>query len=212
MHLYLLATVAAAASPYCTEGTLGHVRSTEAVPRSTEVIASVCCHASCQQCGGVDCWAQPGGLACCAAHTYSVGAPTCALPSDTGCILPDPSVASLPNALREATCLDHWSLQHPGEREDWKGKSCKYKVEWGQCSQFYANCQCSCGYCNPSKPSCDPHAHSPPPPHPHHTTVQHHLPPPPAAAAPDWEALFSAPSTSAPPPPKPTRAPTVSAV
>lgn len=231
MHLLLFVAipVAGSSTPYCTTGTLGHVQAAETSPSSSRVVASVCCPASCAQCGGVDCWSQPSGLACCAAHVFALGAPTCTLPSDTGCILPTPSVTMLPDALREPSCLDTWSAAFPGEREDWKGRSCGYKVHWGQCSTFYASCQCSCGYCHPSKASCDPNARllPPPPPmklqhgkdtrapHPPTPSLLAAAPPPPPPAPllfapPNWELLFSTPSSSAvdlKEPDKPLRSP-----
>ena len=76
MHLLLFVAipVAGSSTPYCTTGTLGHVQAAETSPSSSRVVASVCCPASCAQCGGVDCWSQPSGLACCAAHVFALGA------------------------------------------------------------------------------------------------------------------------------------------
>jgi hypothetical protein len=145
----------------CARGTIGHVHST-ATLASAKVMATVCCPASCERCGGVDCWTQRGGLACCAAHVHELKAPPCHLPSDVGCVLPAPTLPVLPSSNREPMCMDVWSAAFPGERDDWKGRSCSYKVHWGQCDKFYASCQCSCGYCLPTRHSCDPHAPAPP--------------------------------------------------
>ena len=152
---YLRSASADETPPLCTSGTIGHVH-TAAAPSSDGIITSVCCPATCERCGGVDCWAQPGGLACCAAHVHALGAPPCARPSDTGCVLPKPTIAELPKSLREPSCLDVWTAVFPGEKEDWKGRSCSFKVQWGQCSKFYSSCQCSCGYCLPTHTSCSP--------------------------------------------------------
>ena len=153
----MAAVIAAASSSaqLCASGKIGHVHNVKTLA-SPAVDATVCCPASCERCGGVDCWAQHGGLACCAAHVYSIGAPPCVTPSDTGCVLPEKLAASMPPETREDACIDVWTAAFPSEREDWQGRSCAFKVRWDQCDQFYASCQCSCGYCLPSRSSCDP--------------------------------------------------------
>jgi len=65
-------------------------------------------------------------------------------------VLPTPVASELSGELREESCLDVWTAVFPGEREDWKGRSCIFKVRWGQCNKFYPSCQCSCGYCLPT--------------------------------------------------------------
>ena len=54
---------------------------------SDDVVASVCCPATCGRCGGVDCWTQPGGEDCCARHVYDRKVP-CLNEGDVGCVLP----------------------------------------------------------------------------------------------------------------------------
>jgi hypothetical protein len=44
-------------------------------------------------------------------------------------------------------CIDQWSLDHPHEINLWKGRSCRYKRLWGQCSQFISVCNRTCGGC-----------------------------------------------------------------
>jgi len=161
LGIVLLALIAHRPSaPLCATGTLGHVHSSE----SSVVIASVCCPAACDTCGGVSCWTQSGGLACCAAHVHGLGAPVCVLPDDIGCVLPAPAVPSLPAATREAGCEDA-PLARPAPtdttadrtvEDEWRHRSCAFKVQWDQCTRFYADCPCSCGYCAPMRGSCAP--------------------------------------------------------
>jgi len=46
------------------------------------------------------------------------------------------------------TCVDNWTIAFPTERHDWKGRSCRFKVEWKQCAHFGSQCRCSCGLCD----------------------------------------------------------------
>ena len=163
-QLDMLSLLAQSSAQLCSSGTIGHVHYA-ADPTSSSVLASVCCPKTCTRCGGVDCWSQPGGLDCCARHVYEQGR-QCTGDQDAGCVLPKPTAIVLPAQQRERACLDLWSAAFPNERQDWAKRSCRYKVEWKQCNQFYAPCQCSCGYCAPTRAFCDPReaaAHAPPP-------------------------------------------------
>lgn len=168
-HELKAAASTALAGQLCASGTVGHVHQPLS-PGLDTVVASVCCPGQCDRCGGVDCWAQAGGLACCAAHVHALGAPPCSRAEDVGCVLPHPAADELPAELREESCLDVWSAVFPGEAGDWRGRSCDFKVKWGQCSQFYSSCQCSCGYCLPTHDhGCSPSggealSEAPPPP------------------------------------------------
>ena len=113
---------------YCTTGTLGHVHTTGPAGTRGTVTASVCCPASCDRCGGVDCWTQRGGVACCAAHMHERGAPKCEAPDDVGCVLPEPQISEVPESMRDGNCIDLWTAVFPGEMENWQGHSCSYKV------------------------------------------------------------------------------------
>ena len=194
--LHLLTAALASADELCSTGVIGQLTHAEA-PWSSAVLASVCCPASCGRCGGVDCWSQDGGMDCCARHVFDSGR-QCEEVTDTACVLPEPTTLVMPATQREKACLDLWSAAYPGEKEvrssattaarhaappsppseaqgcarvrqDWSKRSCKFKVDWEQCSTFYAPCQCSCGYCAPTRASCDPRASAP---------AGAHLPPP----------------------------------
>ena len=105
----------AATSEYCSSGTLGHLHHAD-VPTSSAVMATVCCPAECDRCGGVDCWSQAAGLLCCARHVYDRGL-RCVDRSDTGCVLPKPTGMLVPSQQRERSCLDMWSAAFPDERQ-----------------------------------------------------------------------------------------------
>lgn len=147
-------------SPLCAIGIVGLVHNAKIFRAGSSKY--VCCPASCESCGGADCWRQQGGLACCAAHlVHERDTPSCEQPSDVGCVLPPAVPRSLivrATSVGDASCRDAWSTAYPRERDDWKGHSCAFKVKWGQCSRFYQECQCSCGYCQPLSSSCGPHA------------------------------------------------------
>ncbi|KAL1522419.1 hypothetical protein AB1Y20_017409 [Prymnesium parvum] len=150
---------AAASESWCSSGTLGHVLVAAVDSTRANLLASVCCPASCDRCGGVDCWKQRGGLACCAMHMKERGAPPCEAASDVGCVLPHTSITALPPSALDVGCTDEWAAVYPEEVERWDAHSCAYKAMWGQCSKFYSSCQCSCGYCAPPRgTSCDPRA------------------------------------------------------
>ena len=100
---------------HCATGTLGHLHHAD-VPSSSAVLASVCCPAECDRCGGVDCWSQAAGLSCCARHIYDRGL-QCVGPGDTGCVLPKPNALLVPPQQRERSCLDMWSAAFPDERQ-----------------------------------------------------------------------------------------------
>ncbi|EOD22314.1 hypothetical protein EMIHUDRAFT_207508 [Emiliania huxleyi CCMP1516] len=131
----------------CSRGIIGSVHK----PGSQALLASVCCPAECNRCGGVNCWQQPGGIDCCARHLYDSGV-RCSDSEMTSCILPKaPSEQEPPAVDRQRGCHDEWAVAFPREAGDWQARSCRYKVEWKQCGQFYSHCQCSCGYCQPLK-------------------------------------------------------------
>ncbi|EOD20357.1 hypothetical protein EMIHUDRAFT_469955 [Emiliania huxleyi CCMP1516] len=142
----------------CSRGIIGSVHK----PGSQALLASVCCPAECNRCGGVNCWQQPGGIDCCARHLYDSGV-RCSDSEMTSCILPKaPSEQEPPAVDRQRGCHDEWAVAFPREAGDWQARSCRYKVEWKQCGQFYSHCQCSCGYCQPLKGL--PGEAAPPPP------------------------------------------------
>ena len=128
---------------WCINGRVGHIHRTAVGDRSS-VTASVCCPASCERCGGTDCWAQPGGLACCAEHMHALGAPKCETQTDTGCVLQRPTLLELPDSEREAGCIDVWSAAFPGEQDDWQGHSCAYKVSIPRSTSPRAASFCVC--------------------------------------------------------------------
>ena len=185
----------------CSRGIVGSVHK----PGSQALLASVCCPAECNRCGGVNCWQQPGGIDCCARHLYDSGV-RCSDSEMTSCILPKaPSEQEPPAVDRQRGCHDEWAIAFPREAGDWQARSCRYKVEWKQCGQFYSHCQCSCGYCQPlkgrqchSSPAAAalPTSSSPPPPPPPPPPP---LPPPP----PPRPRRSSRPRPSPPPPPPP---------
>jgi len=133
---------------WCKDGVIG------AAAVSGDGFASVCCPAACSKCGGVDCWTQNAGLDCCAKHVYTRGV-ECSSTTSTACIIPVEYIER-EHISRESECVDLWGLAFPREREVWQARSCKYKVEWQQCSRFYAHCQCSCGYCLSTHDTCAP--------------------------------------------------------
>ena len=138
------------ASSLCARGKLGHV---DEFPGSPIVIASVCCPANCERCGGVDCWAQAGGRQCCGKQLHASGV-MCMSSGQTACILPTIVAQPKAPAAKPRQCFDLWAAVYPQEKLDWKGRSCKFKTEFGQCDSFYEECQCSCGYCE-SAHGCD---------------------------------------------------------
>lgn len=92
---------------------------------------AVCCPGLCTKCGGVDCWKERGGVACCAAHTHALGSPPCLSPSDIGCLLPPSSLPLLPAhppSHGDEGCVDEWSAAFPDEIGKWNGRSCAYKA------------------------------------------------------------------------------------
>ena len=99
----------------CSGGKIGHVHYAKE-PSKSAVLASVCCPETCDRCGGIDCWSQPGGLECCSRHVYDLGV-QCLEDEDTGCVLPTPTAMVLPAQHRERACLDMWSAAFPNERE-----------------------------------------------------------------------------------------------
>ena len=111
----LLTLTVTAVAELCSIGKIGHVHFAED-PSKSAVLASVCCPETCDRCGGVDCWSQPGGLDCCAKHVYDQGM-ECTEDEETGCVLPKPTAMVLPAQQRERSCLDMWSAAFPNERE-----------------------------------------------------------------------------------------------
>jgi hypothetical protein len=45
-------------------------------------------------------------------------------------------------------CVDLWAEVHPAEVNDWRGRSCHYKKQWGQCKDFGHFCAATCGTCS----------------------------------------------------------------
>jgi hypothetical protein len=45
-------------------------------------------------------------------------------------------------------CVDRWEHKYPDEVEDWKGHSCLWKKQWGQCHDFTRQCARTCGACS----------------------------------------------------------------
>lgn len=150
----LAAAVAASDMAFCEVGKVARV------PKSAGMLtvsASVCCPATCERCGGVDCWAQAGGNDCCTKYIYSSGI-ECSSSEQTSCILPKAEHEPRTEVSKQQPqCFDLFSAMYPQEKDDWKGRSCKFKVQWNQCESFVAECMCSCGYCEPAN-GCDPHA------------------------------------------------------
>lgn len=44
-------------------------------------------------------------------------------------------------------CTDLWASQFPSELDKWDGHSCNWKLKWGQCDEFAAQCARTCGKC-----------------------------------------------------------------
>ena len=67
-------------------------------------------------------------------------------------------------------CVDLWEELYPNEITQWRGHSCGYKKQWGQCESFLQYCARTCGACGSDlpdmveedidggSPSQDPHA------------------------------------------------------
>ena len=95
-------------------------------------------------------------------------------------------------------------MKYPAERYDWRGRSCYYKAQWGQCSKFASVCASSCHvpHCGADLaplPSSVLRQHAPPAP-PRMSWLQR----PPATATPSRKPI---PATRRVPPPHASTAP-----
>ena len=49
-------------------------------------------------------------------------------------------------------CVDLWEELYPNEISQWRGHSCGYKRQWGQCDSFLQYCARTCGACGSDLP------------------------------------------------------------
>lgn len=109
-----------------------------------------------------------------------------------------------------APCVDEWTVRFPSERYDWRGRSCYYKVQWGQCSDFATVCAASChaAHCGSGLTPLPESVvrHSPPAP-PRSSWIRHPplhprrlaSPPPPPQPPPPWTTTGEGDAPAAPP-------------